>query len=197
MAGFAVAVNNGSAEPRYYVDHLHRQRVQLQQQHHHQQEQQQPPRYQVQVLAGHVVPALAKEVLEPPSRRNDLVYVHCATTEDEEAEDEEEESKGLTRSRSWLCCPGDRRADKTVPIQVEADGKDKQYAVSSRLSFFDSRGGSVTEMQRSGIIRNLRFAGLIDVSFINRKSLNSGDWCTSIFKWRLLISVIDSKRFSR
>lgn len=133
MAGFAVAVNNGSAEPRYYVDHLHRQHVQLQQ--HHQQHQQ-PPRYPVQMLSGHVVPALAKEVLEPPLRRNDLVYVHCATTEDEEAEDEEEEPKGLTRSRSWLCCPGDRRSDKTVPIQVEADGKDKQNAVSSRPPSF-------------------------------------------------------------
>lgn len=148
MAGFAVAVNNGSAEPRYYVDHLHRQHVQLQHQHHHHQQQQ---RYPVQVLSGHVVPALAaKEVLEPPSRRDDLVYVHCATTEDEEAEDEEEEPKGLTRSRSWLCCPGDRRADKTVPIQVEADGKDKQNAVSSRPSF--SGGGGARERRRTCIV---------------------------------------------
>lgn len=83
-------------------------------------------------LSGHVAPALAKEMLELPPRHDDLVYVHCATTEDEEAEDEEEEPRGeeLTRSRSWLCCPGDRRSDKTVPIQVEADGKDKQNAVS-------------------------------------------------------------------
>ncbi|EFN76277.1 Colorectal mutant cancer protein [Harpegnathos saltator] len=94
------------------------------------------------MLSGHVVPALAKEVLEPPSRRDDLVYVHCATTEDEEVEDEEEEeSKGLTRSRSWLCCPGDRRADKTVPIQVEADSKDKQNAVSFRFTVSLGRPG--------------------------------------------------------
>lgn len=130
MAGFAVAVNNGSAEPRYYVDHLHRQHVQLQQQQH--QFQQQSPRYPVQMFSGHVSALAAKEaVLEPPPCRDDLVYVHCATTEDEEvAEDEEEEPRGLTRSRSWLCCPGDHRSDKTVPIQVEADNKDKQNAVS-------------------------------------------------------------------
>lgn len=133
MAGFAVAVNNGSAEPRYYVDHLHRQHVQLQQQQQpqSQRQQQQLPRYPVQMLSGHVPTLAAKEaVLEPPLRRDDLVYVHCATTEDEEvAEDEEEESMGLTRSRSWLCCPSDRRPDKTVPIQVEAN-KDMQNAVS-------------------------------------------------------------------
>jgi hypothetical protein len=84
------------------------------------------------MFSGHVSALAAKEaVLEPPPCRNDLVYVHCATTEDEEvAEDEEEESRGLTRSRSWLCCPGDRRSDKTVPIQVEADNKEKQNAVS-------------------------------------------------------------------
>lgn len=128
MAGFAVAVNNGSAEPRYYVDHLHRQHAQLQQLQQHQQS----PRYPVQMFSGHVSALAAKEaVLEPPPRRGDLVYVHCATAEDEEAvEDEEEEPRGLIRSRSWLCCPGDRRADKTVPIQVEADNKDKQNAVS-------------------------------------------------------------------
>lgn len=136
MAGFAVAVNNGSAEPRYYVDHLHRQRMQLQQQQQPQsqrqhQQQQQSLRYPVQMLSGHVPALAAKEaVLEPPPRRDDLVYVHCATTEDEEvADDEEEESRGLTRSRSWLCCPNDRRPDKTVPIQVEAN-KDVQNAVS-------------------------------------------------------------------
>lgn len=84
------------------------------------------------MLSGHVAALAAKEaVLEPPPRRDDLVYVHCATTEDEAAaEDEEEEPRGLTRSRSWLCCPSDRRADKTVPIQVEIDNKDKQNAVS-------------------------------------------------------------------
>ncbi|TGZ49386.1 Colorectal mutant cancer protein [Temnothorax longispinosus] len=82
------------------------------------------------MLSGHVPTLAAKEaILEPPLRRDDLVYVHCATTEDEEvAEDEEEESRGLTRSRSWLCCPNDRRPDKTVPIQVEAN-KDMQNAL--------------------------------------------------------------------
>lgn len=136
MAGFAVAVNNGSAEPRYYVDHLHRQHVQLQQQpqpqRQHQQHQQQSLRYPVQMLSGCHVPTLAAKeaILEPPLRRDDLVYVHCATTEDEDvAEDDEEESRALTRSRSWLCCPNDRRPDKTVPIQVEAN-KDMQNAVS-------------------------------------------------------------------
>jgi hypothetical protein len=90
---------------------------------------------QMQMLSGHVPTLAAKEaVLEPPPRRDDLVYVHCATTEDEEiAEDEEDEPRGLTRSRSWLCCPGDRRSDKTVPIQVEVDNKDRQNAVSSVL----------------------------------------------------------------
>lgn len=133
MAGFAVAVNNnGSAEPRYYVDHLHRQHVQLQQQSQLQHHQHLSPRgYPVQMFSGHMSVLAAKEaVLEPPPRRGDLVYVHCATAEDEAAEDEEEEPRGLIRSRSWLCCPGDRRADKTVPIQVEADNKDKQNAVS-------------------------------------------------------------------
>lgn len=131
VAGFAVAVNNGSAEPRYYVDHLHRQHAQLQQQAQSQRQQQQSPRYPVQMLSGHVPTLAAKEtILEPPLRRDDLVYVHCATTEDEEvAEDEEEESRGLTRSRSWLCCPSDRRPDKTVPIQVEVNN-DVQNAVS-------------------------------------------------------------------
>ncbi|XP_067217257.1 colorectal mutant cancer protein isoform X3 [Linepithema humile] len=77
------------------------------------------------MFSGHVSALAAKEaVLEPPPCRDDLVYVHCATTEDEEvAEDEEEEPGGLARSRSWLCCPGDHRSDKTVPIQVEADNK--------------------------------------------------------------------------
>jgi len=91
---------------------------------------------QMQMLSGHVPTLAAKEaVLEPPPRRDDLVYVHCATTEDEEvAEDEEDEPRGLTRSRSWLCCPGDRRPDKTVPIQVEIDNKDRQNAVSSLCS---------------------------------------------------------------
>lgn len=127
MAGFAVAVNNGSAEPRYYVDHLHRQHVQLQQPQHQQHQQ---SRYPVQMLSGHVPTLAAKEaILEPPLRRHDLVYVHCATEDEEVAEDEEEESRGLTRSRSWLCCPNDRRPDKTVPIQVEAN-KDMQNVVS-------------------------------------------------------------------
>lgn len=142
MAGFAVAVNNGSAEPRYYVDHLHRHHVQLQQQHQQpQRQQQQLPRYPVQMLSGHVPTLAAKEaILEPPSRRNDLVYVHCATTEDDEVvEDEEEESRGLTRSRSWLCCPNDRRPDKTVPIQVEAN-KDMQNAVSFPGPLLDDVG---------------------------------------------------------
>ncbi|XP_011639753.1 colorectal mutant cancer protein isoform X2 [Pogonomyrmex barbatus] len=82
------------------------------------------------MFSGHAPALAAKEaVFEPPLRRDDLVYVHCATTEDEEVvEDEEEESRGLTRSRSWLCCPNDRRPDKTVPIQVEAN-KDKQNAL--------------------------------------------------------------------
>ncbi|KMQ93175.1 colorectal mutant cancer protein [Lasius niger] len=83
------------------------------------------------MFSGHVSALAVKEaVLEPPPRRGDLVYVHCATAEDEAAEDEEEEPRGIIRSRSWLCCPGDRRSDKTVPIQVEADNKDKQNAVS-------------------------------------------------------------------
>ncbi|XP_050462956.1 colorectal mutant cancer protein isoform X3 [Cataglyphis hispanica] len=83
------------------------------------------------MFSGHVSALASKEaVLEPPPRRGDLVYVHCATAEDEEAvDDEEEEPRGLIRSRSWLCCPGDRRSDKTVPIQVEADNKDKQNAL--------------------------------------------------------------------
>lgn len=124
-----MVVNNGSAEPRYYVDHLRRQHVQYAQP----VQQQPPPRYPVQMLSGHVSALAAKEaVLEPPPRRDDLVYVHCATTEDEEvAEDEEDEPRGLIRSRSWLCCPGDRRSDKTVPIQVEVDNKARQNAVSS------------------------------------------------------------------
>lgn len=116
VAGFAVAVNNGSAEPAYYVDRMHQQRVQVQQQHY-----QQTTRYNVQ--PSHVS-APGKEILETP--RRDLVYVHCATTEDEDAEEEEEEPKGLTRSRSWLCCPGDRSNDRTVPIQVEASHREKQ-----------------------------------------------------------------------
>lgn len=121
-----MAVNNGSAEPAYYVDRLHQHRVQIQQQ--QQQHCQQTTRYTVQ--PNHVsIPG--KEILEPP--RRDLVYVHCATTEDEDAEEEEEEPKGLTRSRSWLCCPGDRSSDRTVPIQVEASHRDKQQeSVSPR-----------------------------------------------------------------
>lgn len=130
VAGFTVAVNNGSAEPAYYVDQLHRQRLQLQ---HHQHNYQQPSRFPVQ--PSHAA-AASKEILEAP-RRLDLVYVHCATTEDEDAEEEEEEPKRLTRSRSWLCCPGDRSSDKTVPIQVEASHK-HQESVSPRspLMFF-------------------------------------------------------------
>lgn len=113
-----MAVNNGSAEPAYYVDRL--QRVQVQQQHC-----QQAIRYTVQ--PSHVS-APGKEILEPA--RRDLVYVHCATTEEEEdAEEEEEEPKGLTRSRSWLCCPADHSSDRTVPIQVEA-GHKRQESVS-------------------------------------------------------------------
>ena len=116
-----MAVNNGSAEPAYYVDRL--QRVQ-QQQHC-----QQAIRYTVQ--PSHVSAPAGKEILEPP--RRDLVYVHCATTE------EEEEPKGLTRSRSWLCCPADHSSDRTVPIQVEASHRDKrQESVSGaarRISF--------------------------------------------------------------
>lgn len=129
MAGFTVAVNNGSAEPAYYVDRL--QRVQ-QQQHC-----QQAIRYTVQ--PSHVSAPAGKEILEPP--RRDLVYVHCATTEEDEdaEEEEEEEPKGLTRSRSWLCCPADHSSDRTVPIQVEASHRDKrQESVSGaarRISF--------------------------------------------------------------
>ena len=124
-----MAVNNGSAEPAYYVDRL--QRVQ-QQQHC-----QQAIRYTVQPSHGSA-PA-GKEILEPP--RRDLVYVHCATTEEDEdaEEEEEEEPKGLTRSRSWLCCPADHSSDRTVPIQVEASHRDKrQESVSGaarRISF--------------------------------------------------------------
>ncbi|XP_072767722.1 colorectal mutant cancer protein isoform X4 [Anoplolepis gracilipes] len=83
------------------------------------------------MFSGHVSALPAKEaVLESPPRRSDLVYVHCATAEDEEAvDDEEDEPRGLIRSRSWLCCPGDHRSDKTVSIQVEADSKDKQNAL--------------------------------------------------------------------
>lgn len=114
-----MAVNNGSAEPGYYVDRLHQHRVQVQQQHC-----QQAARFSVHT--SHV-PAAGKEILESP-RRDDLVYVHCATTEDEDAEEEEEEEepKALTRSRSWLCCPGDRSSDRTVPIQIETSYRDKQ-----------------------------------------------------------------------
>lgn len=124
-----MAVNNGSAEPAYYVDRL--QRVQ-QQQHC-----QQAIRYTVQ--PSHVSAPAGKEILEPP--RRDLVYVHCATTEEDEdaEEEEEEEPKGLTRSRSWLCCPADHSSDRTVPIQVEASHRDKrQESVSGaarRISF--------------------------------------------------------------
>lgn len=123
MAGFTVAVNNGSAEPAYYVDRL--QRVQQAQQ---QQHCQQAIRYTVQ--PSHVSAPASKEVLEPP--RRDLVYVHCATTEEDEdaEEEEEEEPKGLTRSRSWLCCPADHSSDRTVPIQVEASHK-RQESVSA------------------------------------------------------------------
>lgn len=124
-----MAVNNGSAEPAYYVDRL--QRVQ-QQQHC-----QQAIRYTVQ--PSHVSAPAGKEILEPP--RRDLVYVHCATTEEDEdaEEEEEEEPKGLTRSRSWLCCPADHSSDRTIPIQVEASHRDKrQESVSGgarRISF--------------------------------------------------------------
>lgn len=118
-----MAVNNGSAEPAYYVDRLHQQRVQVQQQQHCQQ----TIRYTVQ--PSHVPAPAGKEILEPP--RRDLVYVHCATTEEDEdaEEEEEEEPKGLTRSRSWLCCPADHSSDRTVPIQVEA-GHKRQESVS-------------------------------------------------------------------
>lgn len=119
-----MAVNNGSAEPAYYADRLHRQRMQLQLQQQQQQHCQQAIRFTVQ--PSHVANS-GKEILETP-RRDDLVYVHCATTEDEE---EEEEPKGLTRSRSWLCCPSDRSGDRTVPIQVETNHRDKQESVSS------------------------------------------------------------------
>ncbi|KAG7190612.1 hypothetical protein KM043_006699 [Ampulex compressa] len=96
--------------------------MQLQQQH-----AQQGLRRAGQTLADHVS-APAKEILEAP-RRDELIYVHCATTEEEDVEDEEEEPKGLTRSRSWLCCPGDRRNDRAVPIQVGANHKDKVNAL--------------------------------------------------------------------
>ncbi|XP_076631367.1 colorectal mutant cancer protein isoform X3 [Colletes latitarsis] len=126
VAGFAVAVKNGSAEPGYYAERLHRQRV-VQQQQQQPQQQQQQQQYCQQASRFSVqpnrVPALGKQVLETP-RRDNLVYVHCATTEDED-DDEEEEPKGLIRSRSWLCCPGDRSSDKTVPIQVETNHRDK------------------------------------------------------------------------
>lgn len=147
-----MAVNNGSAEPRYYVDHLHRQHVQLQQrQPPSQRQHQQSPCYPVQMLSGHVPTLAAKEaILEPPSRRDDLVYVHCATEDEEVAEDEEEESRGLTRSRSWLCCPSDRRPDKTVPIQVEAN-KDMQNAVSFPGSALDDLGEEEGARSRKGL----------------------------------------------
>ncbi|KAG9428298.1 Colorectal mutant cancer protein [Apis mellifera carnica] len=85
---------------------------------------QQAIRYTVQ--PSHVSAPAGKEILEPP--RRDLVYVHCATTEEDEdaEEEEEEEPKGLTRSRSWLCCPADHSSDRTVPIQVEASHRDKR-----------------------------------------------------------------------
>ncbi|XP_053977946.1 colorectal mutant cancer protein isoform X1 [Hylaeus volcanicus] len=115
VAGFTVAANNGSA------DRLHRQRVQQQQQQQHRYCQR-ANKFSVQTNR---VSNFGKEILET-ARRNDPIYVHCATTENEDAEKEEkEESKGLTRSRSWLCCPADRGSDTTVPIQVEINHRDK------------------------------------------------------------------------
>lgn len=108
------------------------------------------------MLSGHVPTLAAKEaILEPPPRRDDLVYVHCATTEDEEvADDEDEESRGLTRSRSWLCCPSDRRPDKTVPIQVEVN-KDMQDAVSFTGSTLVGEGeGARPEKREKSVSRN-------------------------------------------
>lgn len=130
VAGFTVAVNNGTADRSdYYVERLQRQHLQQQQEQRHQQKRtynQQPqlPRLHA-ALSSHSRDISTKNVLEASTIRNDLVYVHCATTDEDELEEEDEpetNGQGIMRSRSWLCCPGDRdRADQAVPIRVEAD----------------------------------------------------------------------------
>ncbi|XP_047351396.1 colorectal mutant cancer protein isoform X2 [Vespa velutina] len=135
VANFTVAINNDSTESTYFVDRLRRQQQnqlqqQQQQQYQLQQYLQRTSRCRIQTLSSHIPSNAAKDIVED-ELRNDLVYVHCATTEDEDVDDddEEEEPKGLARSRSWLCCPGDRRSERTVPVHVEMDYTDKQHSL--------------------------------------------------------------------
>ncbi|KAF7403842.1 hypothetical protein HZH68_006636 [Vespula germanica] len=137
VANFTVAINNDSTESTYFVDRLRRQQQhqqQQQQQYQLQQYLQRTSRCGIQTLSSHIPSNAAKDIVED-ELRNDLVYVHCATTEDEDIDedDEEEEPTGLARSRSWLCCPGDRRSERTVPVHVEMDYTDKQHSVSSKF----------------------------------------------------------------
>lgn len=125
-----MTANNGSAESRFYLERLQQQQQQHQHQRQHNDQidlRQHLPNHQT---LGHLRETNGKDLTEVPPRRDDLVYVHCATTEDEVEDDEEEPSAGMRRSRSWLCCPGDRRGDRTIPIQVEADNRDREQNVS-------------------------------------------------------------------
>ncbi|XP_035737064.1 colorectal mutant cancer protein-like isoform X1 [Vespa mandarinia] len=137
VANFTVAINNDSTESTYFVDRLRRQQQNQLQQQQQQQQQYQLQQYlqrtsrcRIQTLSSHIPSNAAKDIVED-ELRNDLIYVHCATTEDEDVDDddEEEEPKGLARSRSWLCCPGDRRSERTVPVHVEMDYTDKQHSL--------------------------------------------------------------------
>lgn len=126
MAGFTFSNDDLVESSNYYKDRLHRQQ-QLQVVCQHRQQSHLVPRIHTAILSAPNKRDVhnTKDIVESPGRRNDLVYVHCATTDDDEVEDEQDDRHSVVRSRSWLCCPGERESERVVPIHVETNSSSK------------------------------------------------------------------------
>lgn len=126
-------MNNGSVESLdFYNDHINRQQ-QLQIICHHRPKSRDTTRIHTSVLNGSNKRGDhngVKEVIETPPRKDNLVYINCSTTSDVVEVDESSRQEGI-KTRSWLCCPGERDYDHAVPIQIEAD--DREENVSRRI----------------------------------------------------------------
>ena len=126
MAGFTVVLNNGSTGPAYNTDNVKWQKYK-------QEEQCQEQICYVDVLSH----LSAKETNNRRFSKSDLAYMHFKTTEDE-VDDEENESRELKQSRSWFCCPGERRSEiKSIPLQIEVDEENVEK-VSLALKIFEN-----------------------------------------------------------
>lgn len=133
MAGFTLSFNDGYLESSTrHKDQFH--------QHHHKQLHKVSHHYspiQPTILnASCQFGIIPKDVVNVSPTRDDLIHGRCTATENEiedndNDDDDNDRQSDMLRSRSWLCCPGERDTERVVAIHVNSSDDDVSNSIQN------------------------------------------------------------------